>query len=111
MRFIKYFKLFLEAFTDNLNVRNWKISYNHNKNHNINDRIIKRTSIKKEDEFNDILDCIIEECDNKKIQGDITFVSFKYSIKVICVIKGNSLYIVTVLGKDENLKNDKIIII
>jgi hypothetical protein len=111
MRFIKYFKLFLERFTDNLNIKNWTISYNHSNNHDINDRILKRTSIKKENEFYEVLNDIIEKCNIQKLQGDYTFVSFKYSIKVICAIKNNSIYIITILGKDEKLKNDKIILI
>lgn len=112
MKFIKYFKLFLENFTDNLNIKNWIISYNHNSNHDINNRILKRTSIKKENEFCEILNDIIEKCDIEKLQGDYVFISFKYSIKIICVVKNNSIYVITILGKDEKIKNnDKIILI
>jgi hypothetical protein len=45
MRFIKYFKLFLENFTDNFNIGKWTISYNHSDIHDINNRILKRTNV------------------------------------------------------------------
>ena len=110
MRFLKYFNLFLENFTDKLSVVNWSISYNHSEKHNIDDRILKRTEIKNENEFYEILDKIIDKCDIDKLQGDYSFISFKYSTKIVCVIKNKSIYIITILGKNENLKNDKIII-
>jgi len=76
MRFIRYFKLFLEKFTDKINVKNWTISYNHNSIHDINDRILKRTLIREESEFFGILSDIIKKCDIGNLQGDYTFVSF-----------------------------------
>lgn len=112
MRFIKYFKLFLEKFTDTSNIKSWIILYNHTKLHDINYRILKRTGIKNENEFNDILNEIVKKCDVDKLQGDYTFVSFKYSIKIISYIKGNEILVRTILGKDESIKKyDKIILI
>ena len=111
MRFIKYFRLFLEKFTDGINIGNWTISYNHNSNHDINDRILKRTAIREESEFREVLNEVTKKCESENLYGDCAFISFKYSIKLICVIKDKSIYIITVLGKDEKLKNDKIILI
>lgn len=112
MRFIKYFKLFLENFTDNSNIRNYVITYFHTKLHDINIKILQRTSIKNENEFNEILNNIIIKIENDKLIGNYTFVSFKYSAKIVTKTSNKILKIITILGKDEKIKNnDKIIVI
>lgn len=112
MKFIREFKLFLEQFTDRNSIGNWKIFYFHNSSHDINDRIIKRTSIKNESDFNSLLDKIIKKIEDDKLSGDYTFISFNYSIKLIIRIKDFDIKIITALGKNENTKKkDKIILL
>jgi hydrogenase maturation factor len=112
MRFIKYFKLFLEKFTDNSHIGKWLISYNHNLNHDINQRILKRTDVKNEKEFNQILNRITRKIEDEKLTGDYVFVSFGYSIKIVSYIYMNTILVRTILGKKENIKvNDKIVFV
>ena len=112
MRFIKYFKLFLEKFTDNFNIGKWSISYNHNDDHDINNRVLKRTKVKNENEFNEILNKITKKIEDEKLTGDYTFVSFEYSIKIVSYIHINTILVRTILGKNEKIKvKDKIIFI
>ena len=57
---------------------------------------------------------IIDKCLSDKLNGEYTFVSFEYSIKIVSDVyyQPGLLKIVTILGKNENSrKNDKIIII
>ncbi len=82
------------------------------KSHNINNKIIKRTDIKNENEFNEILRNIIIKCNNENIKGEYIFISFKYSIKIVSKIINKKLRIITILGKNEKIKeNNKIILI
>lgn len=112
MRFIKYFKLFLEKFTDNCKIDDWVVEYYNTKSHNINDKIIERTDIKNESEFYEILRNIIIKCNSENIKGEYIFVSFKYSIKIVSKIINKKLRIITILGKNEKIKeNNKTILI
>ena len=112
MIFIKYFKLFLENFTDNFNIGKWTISYNHSDIHDINNRILKRSNVENENEFNEILNKITKKIEYEKLNGDYTFVSFEYSIKIVSYIYNNTILVRTILGKSENSKkSDKIILI
>ena len=112
MNIIKRFKLFLEKFTDKIEIKSWTILYNHNLNHDINDKIIKRTEIKSENDFNSLLNELINKVETNNLIGDYTFVSFQYSVKIVTRVKDLKIKIITVLGKNENSKKkDKIVII
>lgn len=114
MKFIKRFLLFLEGISNNKSINGWVIKYNHNKSHDLDDKLSKRTNVKTEKEFIYILEKVTLKCDSDKLSGSYTFVSFKNLIKLIIDIdniKGEIL-IITILGKDEKSRNgDKMIII
>jgi len=100
MRYIKFYLLFSEGYTDCKLINNWSITYNHATNHDINDKIDKRTGILYEAQFNNLLNTIINKAINDNLLGNYTFISFKYSIKVVSFICVNNLKIITILGKN-----------
>ena len=108
MNFIKYFKQLFEGFFDLNSIRNWKIYYYHNNEHNLEDRIKKRTNLN-EEIFNDFLYKVVEVSEIDNLNGDWVFVSFKYSFKIIIDIENtkNKILIITILGPNEKTKETK----
>lgn len=108
MRFIKYFKQLFESITFVKNKDAWKIEYNHGVNHNLDDKLLNRTDMT-EINFKECIDAIIKIIENEKLNGDYAFISIKNNAKIIVNISLNikRLYIVTILGKNENLKNNQ----
>jgi hypothetical protein len=67
-----------------------------------------RTLIETEENFENILNKIINKIKVNKYDGDYTFVTFDYKAKIITKIEYNKklLYIVIFLGGNEKLKED-----
>ena len=114
MKFIKYFKLYLESISTNISINNWKISYFHNKSHDLDNKISSRTNVSNDAEFVVILNKIVQKCEGDNLNGNYTFVDIKYSIKLVTDVDNNNkeLLIITILGKNEySRKNDILIVI
>lgn len=108
MRFLKYFKQIFESITNLISDnKNWVVKYNHMNTHDL-DKKMTRTSLD-ESTFNINLQKIISIADSEQLSGDWVFTSFKYSCKIITNInyKDKFILIVTVLGKDEYVKETK----
>jgi len=107
MKIIKKFILFLESISFINKMNDWNIDYNQNTGHDLNVKI-KRTDLT-DSEFDIFLNDVISKCEEEKLIGDIVFVSFKYKCKIVTNVKYKNLYVITFLGKDENIKNNNII--
>lgn len=110
MKYIKHILLFIESITNTKYLLNWDISYNHSRDHDLDEKI-KRTDIK---DFNILLNNIILKSEEMLLNGSYTFVSFKYKCKIVSYINNSNkkILIVTFLGENQYIKNnDKIIII
>jgi hypothetical protein len=105
LRFLKYFKQLFENITNFNRVDDWEIVYNHYQGHDLNDKI-KRTDLN-ENKFNLLLSKIIFDINKNLLNGDYIFISFKYNSKIVTNIDLNSklILIVTILGKNENIKD------
>lgn len=105
MRFIKLFKLYLESIDNIKSYNGWMIKYNHTDSHNLNDRLIKRSLIKNTNDFDKIVEKIIEKCIINKLNGDVIFFDFKNQFKIITNINinKNTLFIITILSKEQDV--------
>ena len=105
MNFLKTFKQLLESIKDFVSEINWKVTYNDGKNHDLDNKLSDRTNMTEHD-FKLFLKDVIDNCENNKLKGDWTFISIKFGIKLITNVKYKNIYIVTILGKNESLKNE-----
>ena len=107
MRYLKFFREILETITTYSKYNNWNIRFNHSRSHDLDDKI-KRTGLSEKD-FPSILERITKSCEIDNLDGDWVFISFTYECKVITRVlkKNDTLYIITFLGKDEDIKKTK----
>lgn len=106
MRFLKYFYQIFESIIDFNKINDWNITYNHGTEHDLNKRFLERTKMEESD-FNSLLYKIINVCENDKLLGTWVFFSFTFSIKIITRISDKNLYIITILGNDQETKETK----
>lgn len=107
MKFIKKFKLYLESINNIKSYNGWTIKYNHTKDHDLNDKLIKRSLVKNTNDFEMIVKKIIDRCIINNLKGDVLFYDFKNQFKIITNIDKNMLFIITVLSKDQETKGIK----
>lgn len=107
MRFLKRFKLYLESINNIKSYNGWIIKYNHTNEHDLNDKLIKRSLIKDTNDFGKIIEKIIDRCIKNNLKGDVVFFDFKNQFKILINVDKNTLLVITFLSKDQEVKGIK----
>lgn len=105
MKFLKFFSQLYESIVDKKSINDWIIEYNHTKDHNLDNNLKNRTNASELD-FSIFLENVKKYIEKNNLNGDWTFCSFKYKIKIITSINLNKkrIFIVTILGVNEFIK-------
>jgi homospermidine synthase len=114
MKYLKYFNqiiFLIESIINFDKLNEWIIHYNHGKNHDLDERLIRAKM--SEDNFNKLLNKIIDSINRDNLVGDYIFYSIEYGSKIVVNINFNKkvLYVVTILNKKHNTKTNNIKII
>jgi hypothetical protein len=107
MRFLKRFELYLESINNIKSYNGWTIKYNHTKDHDLNDKLIKRSLIKDTNDFEIILKKIIDRCISNNLKGDVIFFDFMNQFKIITNVDTNIILIITFLSSEQEMKGIK----
>lgn len=104
----EFVKLLENIFIDNIS--DWELEYNHSEHHDLNNRMKDRTLLD-DNTFNIFLEDVIKQIENKHLNDNIVFISFKYKCKIVINVDflNKYLYIRTISGYNEYLKSDDII--
>ena len=112
MLYIKNFNQLLESIKNINSKNNWNIGYNHYPGHDLDVTLSERTNVT-EDVFEKIIEMIVQKCQKSNLIGTWVFASFKYQIKILANVEPNKkeIFIITILGNNENLKKTNNIIV
>lgn len=109
MKFLKYFKLYLES-VDNVKLyKDWKVRYNNTPSHDLNKRLLDRSLITDTDKFDSIIKVIIDRCINNNLNGNVVFYDFNNKLKILTYInnKNKEVMVITFLSKDQTVNDIK----